>query len=105
MKFMPWLVLVFSLLVLGGGIVGFTAAHSWPSLLMGSIFAVLLFCCAAAMFNQSILGYFTAIGLAFILFLFFSYRFIYTFKFMPGGLMAGISLAVFVILLGGKLRN
>lgn len=105
MRFMPWLVLLYSLIILGGGILGFSISHSWPSIIMGSISAILLICTAIAMFKGSVLGYFTAAGIAFLLAVFFTNRFIQTFKLMPSGLMAVISFLVFVILVAIKIKN
>lgn len=105
MRLMPWLVLVYSFIVLGGGILGYSLSHSWPSLIMGSLSAILLICSSIAMFKGSLLGYFGATGITFILAIFFTNRFIYSFKFWPGGLMAILSFFVFVILAAAKIRN
>lgn len=105
MRFMPWVVLVYSLIILGGGIAGYSISQSWPSIIMGSISAILLICSAIAMFNNSVLGYFAAIGISFILAVFFTNRFIHSFKFLPGGLMAIISFLVFVVLVATKIKN
>lgn len=105
MKFMPWLVIIYALMILGGGIVGFAKAHSWPSIIMGTIAAILLLCCALGMFKESVLGYFASTGIAFLLSVFFTYRFLQAFKFMPAGLMSIVSIAVFIILVATKLKN
>jgi uncharacterized membrane protein (UPF0136 family) len=105
MKFVPWVVLVYSFLILGGGIVGFTISHSWPSIIMGSISALLLICSAIAMFNNSVLGYFTAAGVTLLLTIFFTTRFMHSYKFMPGGCMAILSFLVLVFLVIAKLKS
>lgn len=105
MSFMPWLVIVYALVLLGGGMIGYYMANSWASLITGSITAIVLIISAISMFNKSLLGYFVAVAIAFLLTLFFANRFISTFKLMPTGLMVIVSLAVFIILVAVKLKN
>ncbi len=105
MKFMPWLVILYAFILLGGGMTGYYTANSWPSLIAGSLSAILLIVSAISMFNKGLLGYFSAIGISFILSVFFMNRFINTFKIMPTGLVAIISIAVFIILVATKLKN
>lgn len=105
MNLAPWVVLVYALIILSGGIAGFAAAHSWPSIIMGSLSAVLLVCAAIAMFKNSVLGYFAAVGIAFVLTVFFTNRFLHTFKLWPGGIMAIVSFLIFVFLVAAKLKN
>jgi len=105
MKYMPFVVIAYALIVLIGGMVGFAKAHSWPSIIMGTITAILLICAAIAMMNNLTLGFFSAAGITFLLSIFFMYRFLQSFHFMPGGLMAIISIATFVILLAAKIKS
>ncbi len=105
MSFMPWLVIIYAFLLLGGGMMGYYMANSWASLIAGSLSAIILIICAISMFNKSLLGYFIAVGVAFALTIFFANRFIGTFKILPTGLMAIVSLAVFIILVAIKLKN
>jgi uncharacterized membrane protein (UPF0136 family) len=102
---MPWLVLVYALFILGGGIAGFSISHSWPSIIMGTISAIILICSSIAMYKGSVLGFFTAAGVTFILTVFFSNRFIHSFKFMPGGFLAILSFLVFVVLVAAKIKS
>lgn len=104
----PWVVIVYGCLLLVGGMMGFVKAHSWPSLVMGSLSALLMIIAGAAMFKKSVLAYFVACTVSFCLALFFGYRFyntykiFHTFKFMPAGMMGVISLIVFLILIVTK---
>jgi uncharacterized membrane protein (UPF0136 family) len=105
MKFMPWLVLLYAFILLGGGMMGFYTSHSWPSLIAGSLSAIVLIVSAISLFNNGLLGYFLAVGLSFIFSIFFTNRFIDTFKIMPAGLMAIISMIVFILLVAAKLKS
>lgn len=105
MRYMPWLVIIYGLIVLGGGMSGYYIAHSLPSLVAGSIASIALIICAISMFQKSVLGYFIATGISFLLTVFFANRFIGTFKLFPAGIMAIISLIVFIILVAIKLKN
>jgi uncharacterized membrane protein (UPF0136 family) len=104
MKFMPWVVIAYAVVILGGGMMGYAKAHSWASIIMGTVSAILLICAAIAMFNKSVLGYFGAMGIAFILSIFFTYRFFQAFKMMPSGLMAVLSILTFVVLAAARLK-
>jgi uncharacterized membrane protein (UPF0136 family) len=100
MKFMPWLVLLYAFILLGGGMMGFYTSHSWPSLIAGSLSAIVLIVSAISLFNNGLLGYFLAVGLSFIFSIFFTNRFIDTFK-----IMAIISMIVFILLVAAKLKS
>jgi uncharacterized membrane protein (UPF0136 family) len=104
MRFMPWVVIAYAVIILGGGMMGFAKAHSWPSIIMGTIAAILLICAAIGMFNKSVLGYFGAMGIAFILSVFFTYRFFQSFKLMPAGLVAILSILTFIVLAAARLK-
>lgn len=99
MKLKATATLVYSLFVILGGLMGYIKAHSLPSLVMGSIFGLLLLVCAIALFRDSVLGHFSAIALGFILLIFFCYRFFQTYSFMPAGLMVVLSVGLLVVLM------
>lgn len=105
MKLMPWLVILYAFVLMGGGMMGYYKAGSLPSLLMGCVTGLILIVSAISMFNKDLLGYFLSCGIAFALAVFFTYRFVDTFKLIPTGLMAVISFIVFVILVAMKLKN
>ena len=95
MKVTGWLTLIVFL----GGIFGYVKADSVPSLIMGVLFATILSVSAFMMFNQKKIGFYTGVTSSFVLFAFFLYRFVLTYKVMPAGLMCVLSLIVFVVLL------
>lgn len=91
MKLSACIVLTYALLIFVGGVIGFNQAHSLPSLIAGSLSALLLLACSLGMFKRSVLAYTLAMALILALMLFFSYRFVLTGKIMPAGMMAVIS--------------
>lgn len=99
MKLPAAIAFIYGILLLIGGIMGHIKANSLPSLIMGTTFAVLIIACAIAMIKESVLGYTCAIVLSVLLTAFFTYRFFLSFKFMPAGLMAIVSIAVALTLL------
>lgn len=102
MKFNGIMIIIFGLLVLLGGMIGFAKAQSVPSLIMGSVFALALVGCGGAMFKEIKLGYYIAIILSFILLGFFTYRFALTQNFIPAGFMSILSFIVLIALFLGK---
>lgn len=106
MKISAWIVFFYALIILVGGVIGFSKAHSYPSLIVGVASALLLFACTLGMFRKSILAYTLALALILALTLFFAYRFTLTTKFMPSGMMALISaLSLIFVLLRGKKKT
>lgn len=92
------IVLVYSLLVITGGIFGFVHANSVPSLVASSIFGVLLLFSTVLIFKNKPAGLYIGLIVAFLLDAFFTYRFTATHQFMPSGLMSLLSLAVLLVL-------
>jgi uncharacterized membrane protein (UPF0136 family) len=92
-------ILVYSLIILCGGIVGFIKAQSFPSLVMGVSFAIALAICGYVMMKGSSIAYYAASVLTLVLSLFFTYRLIISHRFMPAGLMCILSLVMLAILL------
>src|SRR5262245_40344644 len=81
---------VYGALVLLGGIMGWVKARSKPSLIMGTVFGIVLI----ALGLGGIWGRFVApaaAGLAGFLLLFFGARYLRKKKFMPAGLIAFLS--------------
>lgn len=90
-----WLITGYSLLLLIGGVIGYFVAGSMASLLMSSIFAILLI---GSLFFDKIWpdGAFKAvISLLGILILFFAYRW-YVTKFFPAGAICVLSTVVLI---------
>ncbi len=99
MKKKAILTFLYAILVLIGGITGYTKASSLPSLIMGVGFSLLLMISAAGQYKKSVLAHFSAIILAGILALFFLWRFTHTLSFMPAGVMVIISILVLIPLI------
>jgi uncharacterized membrane protein (UPF0136 family) len=93
------LVGLYGIIVLMGGIIGFIVANSVPSLVMSALFSVLIFFTVHSIYRGNTRGLVYASLLAFLLTLFFSYRFFISLKVMPAGFMFFISLALFFWLL------
>lgn len=104
MKWSAWITLTYALIVMSGGIVGFTQAHSYPSLIAATLSATLLFMGAIGMFRKSILAYTLVVFVHLLLTLFFTYRYAITTKFMPAGLMIILSASslIFILTKGKK---
>lgn len=98
MKTKSYAVYIYAILLLIGGIIGYIKASSLPSLIMGTLFALLAGASATAMYKNKDAGRISAILLSLVLTAFFCYRFVITQKFMPAGLMVIISLVVVGIL-------
>lgn len=99
MKIKALLTFLYAILVLVGGITGYTKASSFPSLIMGTGFSILLFISAVGQYKRSVLAQFGAIVLAAVLALFFLWRFFQTFSLMPAGVMVILSVLVLIPLI------
>jgi len=102
MKFNAIIVLIYGLMVLLGGLVGYLLADSLPSLIMGSICGAFLFASGIGLYRTSILAFFTALTVSGLLTLFFTFRYFQTYKMVPSGMMAAFSIIVFLLLLSTK---
>ncbi len=90
---------IYAILLAIGGFIGYAKAGSRPSLIAGSASAALaLIALGLATAWNDRAGFLVGAGLATFLLLFFGSRFARSRKFMPGGLMALVSLAVAVFL-------
>jgi uncharacterized membrane protein (UPF0136 family) len=88
----------YAVLILIGGVIGHLVANSLASLIASSIFALLLFVCAALIRKGNLMAYHIATFLVASLLGFFTYRFFLTYKLAPGGIMALISGVLFIYL-------
>lgn len=84
--------------ILIGGIVGFVVAKSLISLIMSGLFACFLCGCCVSIWKGHLAAYHSAMAAIFCLLLFFSYRFLLTYKLAPSGIMAIISGCLFFYL-------
>jgi uncharacterized membrane protein (UPF0136 family) len=89
---------VYGALVLAGGWIGYRKASSRPSLITGIISGALLFLAGILSARGNPAGDRIALVVAFVLTAFFAYRLARGRKFMPAGLMVGLSVAVLLIL-------
>ena len=98
---MPYVVALYGILILMGGIIGHIKAGSQASLYMGVISGLLLVLASGGMFSKKFFrkAVYFALILTLLLDAFFSYRFLATMKFMPSGLLALVSLGVMASLI------
>jgi uncharacterized membrane protein (UPF0136 family) len=96
MRTAGWITFIYGLIILIGGVAGHLHAKSYASLIAGTVFGVLLLICAIGIFKDHLLPAYFGILLTFFLDAFFSYRWLFTFAFIPAGLMSLISTAVFI---------
>ncbi len=86
---------VYIVLLFAGGLMGFIKAKSKISLIVSAFFAVLLALCALGIIHP----FYIADILVGLLLVVFGIRFAKGRKFMPSGLMLGLSAAVLAVLL------
>lgn len=98
MKLAAWITLIYGLIVIAGGIMGYIKASSTASVVMGSVFGFLLLLSALGIMGKWTFPAYIAILLTLVLDAFFTYRWLFSFKFMPAGLMSIISTVVLLIL-------
>jgi uncharacterized membrane protein (UPF0136 family) len=94
--------IVYAVLLIVGGVIGFVKARSRPSLIAGVVSGILALIAAwisSTPGSNEDAGYSLALLLAVILFIFFGYRASKTRKFMPGGLLAVASVLVIGVML------
>lgn len=102
MKFNGTVVLLYGILVLLGGLIGYLTKGSLASLFAGSICGALLIASALGIFRTSVLAFFIALGISAALGIFFAIRYYITVSIFPAGGMALLSLIVFLLLLTAK---
>lgn len=97
MKGAAFVTLIYAILIFIGGILGHIKAGSTTSFITAIVASVLLILSAIGMFKDHLLPCYFGILVIFALDAFFTYRWLLTMKFMPGGLMTLISLAALII--------
>ena len=88
---------VYAVLLIVGGLIGYRKAGSRPSLIAGSISGLIALAAAGSM-AQDVRAIWLGIALAAAMLVVFSIRFGRTRKFMPSGMLGVVSLAVLVAL-------
>lgn len=94
--------LVYGLLLIIGGVVGFSKAHSKPSLYAGSASGVLAIAFSyAGLTGHELIGLFLLAAESILLSAFFYMRYSASKKFMPAGLMVIVSAVSLILYLTG----
>ena len=89
-----WTTLIYGIILIFLGVVGYVQGNSVTSFRMGTLFGVLIIVCAVAMFKQKIWGLYGGLVFTFILTATFALRYSYTGKGIP---------AILAVLSGGML--
>ncbi|MDJ0511254.1 MAG: TMEM14 family protein [Crocosphaera sp.] len=90
--------LVYGILLLIGGIIGYVTAKSKPSLISGVVSGLLLLVTSFLQLQQIALAFILARIVTILLTVVFAIRFWKTKKLMPAGIMLVVSVAILVIL-------
>ncbi|MBI2987196.1 MAG: hypothetical protein HYY45_10570 [Deltaproteobacteria bacterium] len=90
-------ILVYGLLVLVGGIVGYTTAESMASLIAGGVFGLGLLASGVGVLRGKDMGFLMAPILTVLLTMFFGYRLVQGGEFMPSGLMTALGLVTVIL--------
>ncbi len=99
-----YVVLIYGLLMIIGGIIGFTTAKSLASLLSGGISGIILVLVFVWSLKALPPALWTAVGISAALTVLMGVRFVGSGKFMPSGGIALISLIALVLTLVGALQ-
>ncbi len=94
-----WIVLIYAVIVLAGGLAGYATMGSKISLYAGCTSFILLGISSIGIYKAKTFGYMAALILILILDAFFTFRYMNTLKFIPSGLMALLSLLTLLILI------
>lgn len=92
-------VIIYGIIVLIGGFMGYVKAGSLPSLIMGSAFGLLLLLSGWFILQQNSIAFWCGTALSALLAFFFLYRWVLTGALMPAGAMALLSLVILGYLL------
>ena len=90
-------ILVYGLLVLGGGIIGYTASGSMASVIAGGVFGLGLLTSGLGVLRGKDMGFLMAPILTVLLTVFFGYRFAQSGEFVPSGLMVALGLVALTL--------
>jgi uncharacterized membrane protein (UPF0136 family) len=100
-----WLVLIYGILIAGGGVMGYVKAHSVPSLIAGGISGIALLGAAWAMMKDAYsAGWWISLIVALLLLGRFAIAARSGFKMMPGGMVIILSIIVIAALLANRTR-
>jgi uncharacterized membrane protein (UPF0136 family) len=90
--------IVYGVIVLAGGVMGFRMAGSRASLMMGAASGLMLAVSGALVLRGNIGGGYWGLGVTLALILVFGRRYLNTMKMMPSGIMLAVSVIVAAIL-------
>ena len=88
---------VYGLLVLGGGIIGYTASGSMASVIAGGAFGLGLLASGVGVLRGKDMGFLMAPILTVLLTMFFGYRFVQSGALILSGLMAALGLGTVIL--------
>lgn len=92
MKLTGIVILVYGVITLAGGIIGYMSARSMVSLISGGVFGAILIIDSFYIFKSNSLAIYLALAISIILSVTFGIRFSKTFSMVPTGLMLIVSL-------------
>ncbi len=104
-SFATIVLIVYALLMLVGGVMGYRVAGSRPSLFSGVISAILLLVALAWSQNSPRGGFVSAALIALLLSIVFAIRLARTHRFMPSGMLLIVSLIALVIFVAAALHT
>ena len=90
-------ILLYGLLVLGSGVIGYTTTESMASLIAGGVFGLGLLASGVGVLRGKDMGFLMAPILTVLLTTFFGYRFVVSGEFMPSGLMSVLGVVAFTL--------
>ena len=90
-------ILLYGLLVFGGGIIGYTASGSMASVIAGGVFGLLLLASGVGVLGAKDMGFLMAPLLTVLLTAFFGNRLVQSGEFMPSGLMMALGLVTLIL--------
>ncbi len=97
-------VLVYALIIVAGGVMGYVSAKSTPSLISGLVSGALLIVAFALSLRYPKAGFGLAALIALALGVFFLMRFIHTGKWMPAGVSVVLSALMLLLMLWSLFR-
>src|SRR5688572_27142481 len=95
-----YVVIVYAVLVIVGGVIGYLKAQSKPSLIAGGASGLLLLACGVLMLKGVAAGGYLALLISLVLLVMFTNRYSAKRAFMPAGLMVVLSLLAAAVLIG-----
>jgi uncharacterized membrane protein (UPF0136 family) len=91
MKSLAIIQLLYGIIAIVGGIIGYVSAKSTVSLIMGIVSGLIILTAAYMLFQNNFTGVYIALVISLILSIVFAIRFTKSFSFMPSGLMLLLS--------------